>query len=58
MATESFYEDLVIDMPEAWENFLPILEEEPHVKIDPDFKVRYATMESMREFMEKHSKKD
>ena len=58
MPAESFYEDLVIDTPEAWENFLAFLEEEPHMKINPNIKVRHASEETMKKFMEKHLKKD
>ena len=32
MATESFYEDMVIDTPEALANLKAFAEEEPHLK--------------------------
>ncbi len=58
MATESFYEDMIIDTPEALENFLAFLEEEPHAKIDHNVKFVYADEDSMKRFVEKHSKRD
>ncbi len=58
MATESFYEDMVIDTPEALANLIAFAEEEPHLKVDKDFKVKYADEESMRRLVESCSKKD
>ncbi len=37
MATESFFEDIVIDTPEALARWEAFIKEHPVVKIDPDF---------------------
>ena len=58
MATESFFEDMVIDTPEAEANFVSFLEEEPTIAVDRGFTVRHADRESMDRLMEKHRKKD
>ena len=54
MATESFYEDMVIDTDEALANLIAFAEEEPHLKVDMDIKIRYADRESMDRLMEKY----
>ena len=54
MATESFYEDMVIDTDEALANLIAFAEEEPHLKVDKDIKIRYADRESMDRLMEKY----
>lgn len=58
MATESFYEDMVIDTPEALANLKAFAEEEPHLKVDVDIEITHADEDSMDRFMEAHRKKD
>ncbi len=58
MATESFYEDMVIDTPEAVANFVSFLEEEPTIAVDRSFSVKHADKECMDRLMEKYRKKD
>ena len=56
MATESFYEDMIIDTPEALANLIAFAEEEPHLKVRGDIKFEYADAESIKRFVEKHLK--
>ena len=58
MATESFYEDMIIDTPEALANLIAFAEEEPHLKVDKNIRIKHADEESMRRFVESASKKD
>ncbi len=58
MATESFYEDMIIDTPEAMANLKAFAEEEPHLKVDESIKITYADEDSMDRFMEAHRRKD
>ena len=50
MATESFFEDMVLDTPEAVANFKDFIKESPHVKIDGDIEIKWADRESVERF--------
>ncbi len=57
MATKSFYEDLVIDTPEAAERFTAMFEENrPYVAKGP--KAKEADAEFLRDIAEKHGYKE
>ncbi len=58
MATESFFEDIVIDTPEAKANLLSFMEEEPHIAVEVDGCIRHADKTSMDCLIQKHRRKD
>lgn len=47
MATQSFFEDMIIDTPEALANLIAFAEEEPHLKVDSKVKIRYDNEEEV-----------
>ncbi len=50
MATESFFEDMVLDTPETVANFIDFIKESPHVKNDGDIDIKWADKESIERF--------
>lgn len=52
MALESFFEDLVLDTPEAMDNFIAFLEEEPQVRLDDCPDIRDADEETISRLVE------
>ena len=58
MATESFYEDMVIDTHEAMRNLKALAEEEPHLMVNDEIRIEHADDEFMDLVMEKYRKKD
>ena len=58
MATESFFEDLVIDTPEAIANWKAFLKEQPHLVVDPDIVIVDADEETVKRLMSKYIEKD
>ncbi len=58
MATESFYEDIVIDTPETKANFVSFMEEEPHVAVHVAKEIKHIDKASMDRLMQKHGQKN
>ncbi len=52
MALESFFEDLVLDTPEALDNFIAFMEEEPQIKLDGCPDIRDADEDTIRRLVE------
>ena len=53
MATESFYQDIVIDTPEAAARLEAIFEEDPVLTVDTSTNFVFADADTIKRFVEK-----